>query len=71
MDLTKGTAVYYPAPAGSVIVMNNATGQIMAMASYPTFDNRWFSQPLSDDKFKEIFPTGDAPTAARIPTSRR
>ena len=55
MDLTKGTAVYYPAPAGSVIIMNNATGQIMAMASYPTFDNRWFSQPLSNDKYKEIF----------------
>ncbi len=55
MDLTQGPGVYYPAPAGSVIIMNNSTGQIMAMASYPTFDNRWFSQPLTNDRFDELF----------------
>ena len=25
------------------------------MASYPTFDNRWFSQDISGDKFDELF----------------
>jgi penicillin-binding protein 2 len=34
--------VPYKAPAGSVVIMNHATGQVLAMASYPTFDNRWF-----------------------------
>lgn len=55
MNLSSGPTVYYPAPAGSVIVMNHQTGQIMAMASHPTFDNRWFSQPLSEEKFDELF----------------
>ena len=55
MDLNSGPVVHYEAPAGSVIVMNHATGQIVAMASYPTFDNRWFSQDLSGDKIEELF----------------
>ncbi|CAN5489671.1 penicillin-binding protein 2 [soil metagenome] len=55
MDLSSGPSVFYPAPAGSVVVMNHQTGQIMAMASYPTFDNRWFSQPLSKVRFDELF----------------
>ena len=46
-DLAVGTRVPYKAPAGSVIVMNQQTGQIVAMASYPTFDNRWFNRPAS------------------------
>jgi len=36
-------------------VMNHATGQVIAMASYPTFDNRWFSQDISGEKFDEGF----------------
>ena len=55
MDITSGPTVYYEAPAGSVIVMNHQTGQIVAMASYPTFDNRWFSQDISGDQFRELF----------------
>ncbi|HEU4842485.1 MAG TPA: penicillin-binding transpeptidase domain-containing protein, partial [Ilumatobacteraceae bacterium] len=56
-SLAVGTCVGYKAPAGSTTVMNYQTGQIMAMASYPTFDNRWFSSGVDDDKFDEIFPT--------------
>ena len=48
--------VPFKAPAGSVIVMDYSTGQVKAMASYPTFDNRWFEAGLSSEKFKEIFP---------------
>ena len=33
--------VQYKAPAGAVVVENHTNGQILAMASYPTFDNRW------------------------------
>jgi penicillin-binding protein 2 len=55
MSLTRGNFVSYEAPAGSVVVMNNATGQVIAMASYPTFDNRWFVTRISGDKFNELF----------------
>ena len=27
------------------------------MASYPTFDNRWFEADLTGTKFREIFPS--------------
>jgi len=49
----------YSAPAGSVVVQNFETGQIVAMASYPTFDNRWFTVGLSGAKFKQLFPEPD------------
>jgi penicillin-binding protein 2 len=55
MSLNHGARVYYEAPAGSVVVMNHQTGQVMAMASYPTFDNRWFSQDISGSKFDSLF----------------
>ncbi len=52
--------VPYKAPAGSVVVQNYQNGQIIALASYPTFDNRWFEADLGDGKFDEIFPSVDA-----------
>ena len=55
MSLNHGDRVFYEAPAGSVVAMNHQTGQIMAMASYPTFDNRWFSQDISRAKFDQLF----------------
>ena len=48
--------IQYKAPAGSVVVMNNSNGQVMAMASYPTFDNRWFNSGISREKFDQLFP---------------
>ena len=48
--------VPFTAPAGSVVVMNHDTGHVIALASYPTFDNRWFEAGLSGDQFKELFP---------------
>lgn len=47
----------FKAQAGSVIVENHMTGEILAMASYPTFDNRWFNSDVSGEKLAEIFPT--------------
>ena len=52
--------VAYKAPAGSVVVKNHQNGQIIALASYPTFDNRWFEADLSDGKFEQLFPSVDA-----------
>lgn len=55
MSLTAGPIVNYKSPAGSVVVMDNVTGQVMAMASYPTFDNRWFVQDITEEKFNSLF----------------
>ena len=62
-------ACTYKAPAGSVIVMNHQTGQIVAMASYPTFDNRWFNAGIDGDKFDQIFPRRSR-SADPTPTGR-
>jgi penicillin-binding protein 2 len=61
MDVTQGDEVPYKAPAGSAVVMNYDTGAVLALASYPTFDNRWFEAGLSSTKFQEIFPPTDDP----------
>jgi penicillin-binding protein 2 len=61
MDLTQGDSVPFKAPAGSAVVMNYLTGDVMAMASYPTFDNRWFEAGLSSNKFSQIFPITEDP----------
>lgn len=49
------------APAGSVVMMDYSNGQVLAIASYPTFDNRWFNASVSGDKFSQIFPRTDDP----------
>ena len=46
--------IQYKAPAGSVVVEDNSNGQILAMASYPRFDNRWMGN-ISGDKFDQLF----------------
>ena len=58
-----GSKVDYPewvqhkAPAGAVVVMNHNNGQIVAMASYPTFDNRWMEAGITGSKFQQLFPS--------------
>jgi penicillin-binding protein 2 len=61
MDLTKGDRVYYKAPAASGLIMDYTTGDVLAMASYPSFDNRWFEAGISGEKFQEVFPVTDDP----------
>ncbi|MGD9999775.1 MAG: peptidoglycan D,D-transpeptidase FtsI family protein [Ilumatobacteraceae bacterium] len=53
--------IQYKAPAGSVVVLNHMNGQVLAMASYPTFDNRWFNAGISKEKFDQLFPQTDDP----------
>jgi penicillin-binding protein 2 len=53
--------VPFPAPAGSAVLMNYDNGQVIAMASYPTFDNRWFEAGISGEKFRELFPVTEDP----------
>ena len=44
--------VPYKAPAGAVVVLNHSNGQVVAMASYPTFDNRWFNSGIDKDEVR-------------------
>ena len=46
-----GTA--YPAEAGSVVVMNVNTGEVLAMASYPDFEPQLFVDGISQEKYNE------------------
>lgn len=52
--------VQHKAPAGSVVVMDHTNGQVVAMASYPTFDNRWMESGITGDKFQQLFPSKNA-----------
>ena len=52
---------FYKAPAGSVVVMNHNTGEVVAMASYPRFDARWFTANVDSNKFAQVFPQTDDP----------
>ena len=61
IDPANPDPVLYKAPAGSAVVMNHNTGQVVAMASYPRFDLRWFAGGVSKDKFAQIFPQTDDP----------
>ena len=58
--------VPYKAPAGAVVVENYETGHIIALASYPTFDNRWFESDLGDGKFEQVFPTVVDPVTGKV-----
>jgi penicillin-binding protein 2 len=51
--------VPYKAPAGAVVVQNHENGHIVALASYPTFDNRWFESELGGGVFEEVFDATD------------
>ena len=52
---------FYKAPAGSSVVLNHDTGEVLAMASYPNFDNRWFNAGITSEKFNQLFPKTDDP----------
>jgi len=59
--------VPFKAPAGAVTVLNHDNGHVIALASYPTFDNRWFEADLSGGKFEELFDVTDPATGRADP----
>ena len=71
------TGQTFSAPAGAAVIQDPNTGEILAMASYPTFDNRWFVNGISDEKMQQLFPADrsplrrTAPSPASTPSVRR
>ena len=61
MDIEQPDEVFFKAPAGSAVVLDYDNGEVIALASYPTFDNRWFEAGLSSTKFQQLFPVTDDP----------
>jgi penicillin-binding protein 2 len=49
----------FQAPAGSVVVEDPHSGQILALANYPTFDNRWFVEGITNKKIAQLYPDAD------------
>ena len=49
-----------------MVVQNYENGHVIALASYPTFDNRWFESDLGDGKFEQVFPTVVDPVTGKV-----
>lgn len=45
---------YPPVPGGAAVLMEHGTGQVVAMASYPTFDPRVFVPAISESEWKAL-----------------
>ncbi len=50
--------VTFPAPAGAAVVLDPRTGNILAMASYPSYDPRVFIGGISEDEFAAFLHPG-------------
>jgi len=46
--------VGYSAKGGSVVAVNPKTGEVLAMVSYPSFDNNMFSRDLTKTEFNDL-----------------
>jgi len=61
IDPARPEPVLYKSPAGAAVMLNHETGQVVAMASYPRFDIRWFNAGISSAKFAQLFPVTEDP----------
>lgn len=51
---------------GAAIIQNPANGQVLAMASFPSYDNNLFTSSLSDKDFKNLFESKSRPLFNRV-----
>jgi penicillin-binding protein 2 len=64
-DTSQSPNAYLKANAGAVIVMDPKTGEIKALASWPTFDPSWFVKGLSQKQSAFLFQNPAGPTLDR------
>ena len=64
----QATGQTFQAPAGAMVIEDPNNGEILGMASYPTFDNRWFIGDLPQAKYSALFPQEDS---SRSPLTNR
>lgn len=46
---------FFPAPAGAAVVMDLRNGDVLAMASHPTYNPNWLVGGLSRDEYESVF----------------
>ena len=59
------TNKYFEAPAGAVVVLDAKTGGVVAMASNPSYDPRWFVRGLKPQEQNYLFKSPRAPSLDR------
>ncbi len=59
------TRRYLAANGGAVVVMNPNTGGIVAMASWPDYDPRWYAQGLTQEQRRYLFRSPTKPSSNR------
>jgi penicillin-binding protein 2 len=57
---------YFRAPGGAVVVLDPKTGGVVAMASYPSFDPRWYVKGLTDEQKRQLGYCQHCPEAAKV-----
>ncbi len=64
---SNGTGDFFEAPAGAAVILDPQGAQVLALASYPTYDPRTFTEGITADQFDALTtPDAEAPLNNRV-----